>query len=311
MLMHYQYLKEIQDELCSINPFSNSISKFNELGYLLKCYHEIFANDKYEKALKYSVGFEGYVDNLLGLHNNLILGNVSFATFSTEKSVCNFKKQYYPPLINQSPVKNNCSFEKNMIISSPNKSGKTTILKTTTINIIFSQQVGAGFFETAEIMPYTHIHSYLNIPDTSGRDSLFQAESRRCKEIIDIIIKDNNPLKYRHFCIFDELYSGTNPQEASQSGYAFLKYLSSFNNVNFILTTHYFSICKKFIKSSGIQNYKMVVNVLDNGEFEYTYKIKKGISKMKGGVRVLKDMDYPSEIINTIENNSKSSKKQI
>jgi len=38
-----------------------------------------------------------------------------------------------------------------------------------------------------------------------------------------------------------------------------------------------------------------------DGTFNYTYKIKKGISNLKGGVRVLKDMDYPQHIINTIE----------
>jgi DNA mismatch repair ATPase MutS len=55
----------------------------------------------------------------------------------------------------------------------------------------------------------------LNIPDSSGRDSLFQAESRRCKEIIDIINKDKT---HRHFCIFDELFSGTNPVETTKAG---------------------------------------------------------------------------------------------
>jgi DNA mismatch repair protein MutS len=141
----------------------------------------------------------------------------------------------------------------------------------------------------------------LNIPDTSGRDSLFQAESRRCKEIIDNI-KLNSDSKCRHFCIFDELYSGTNPEEASKAGHAFLKYLNGFSNVNYILTTHYFAICNKFKKSKQVQNYKMEVNVLKDGTFEYTYKIKKGVSKIKGGIRVLKDMDYPDEIIDTIEN---------
>jgi DNA mismatch repair ATPase MutS len=46
----------------------------------------------------------------------------------------------------------------------------------------------------------------------------------------------------------------------------------------------------------------MDVGVLSDGNFKYTYKMKKGISKIKGGVRVLKDMDYPDEIIKTIEN---------
>jgi DNA mismatch repair ATPase MutS len=101
--------------------------------------------------------------------------------------------------------------------------------------------------------------------------------------------------------MFDELYSGTNPTEASKAGYAFLEYLQQYSNVDFILTTHYLSICKKFKGSSNVQNYKMVVNINTDETFKYTYKIKKGISKLKGGLRVLKDMDYPQHIINTIE----------
>ena len=101
--------------------------------------------------------------------------------------------------------------------------------------------------------------------------------------------------------MFDELYSGTNPNEASNAGYAFLEYLQHYSNVKFILTTHYLFICKKFKGSANVQNYKMVVNVKPDGTFKYTYKIKKGISNLKGGLRVLKDMDYPEDIINTIE----------
>jgi hypothetical protein len=302
VIIHRNYLLELQADLATITSFEKSMTKFGEVGYMLKCYYRIHSHVNYENGIRYACGFEGFINNLLGVHENINRNKISFAKLCHGSS-CEFKSQYYPPLMDESPVKNNCSFDKNMIISSPNKSGKTTILKTTTINIIFTQQFGCGFYGSAKLAPYTHIHSYLNIPDTSGRDSLFQAESRRCKEIIDII-NTNIGSQYRHFCIFDELYSGTNPEEASKAGYAFLKYLANYSNVNFILTTHYFSICKKFRKSSFIQNYKMEVNILENGTFEYTYKIKKGISKIKGAVRVLKDMDYPDEIIQTIENNS-------
>ena len=41
------------------------------------------------------------------------------------------------------------------------------------MNIILSQQIGYGFYEKAEIKPYDYLHCYLNIPGTSGRDSLF------------------------------------------------------------------------------------------------------------------------------------------
>lgn len=298
------HLRRLNSELQFINPFSNSMKKLNEIGYMLKCFYKLYSDSEYTSALRFSMGFEGYINNLMGVNENLTKGVVSFAKFETgasdETGGLELKQQYYPPLINEMPVKNTCKFDKNMIISSPNKSGKTTILKTTAINIIFSQQLGCGFYSSARMVPYTHIHSYLNIPDTSGRDSLFQAESRRCKEIIDVI-REQNSQATRHFCVFDELYSGTNPEEASKAGHAFLSYLSRFENVNFILTTHYFSICKKFKTSDKIQNYKMDVRVSEDGTFKYTYKVKKGISKIKGGIRVLKDMDYPKEILDLVE----------
>ena len=311
-------LKCLQEEIRGVYPFEFSISKFHDVGYMLKCYYSLHSNPQYESCLSYSVGFEGYMNNLLGVYENVSKGNVSFATFAESSHSGNevdlsgnevdisgnthyFKQQYYPPLVHENPVKNNCSLHKNIILSAPNKAGKTTILKTTTLNIIFSQQVGCGFYESAKFIPYTHIHSYLNIPDTSERDSLFQAESRRCKEILDVIQANKGNAKSRHFCIFDELYSGTNPDEASRAGYAFLEYLTKYRNVTFLLTTHYLSICRKFKTSTKIQNYKMDVRVLSNGTFEYTYKMKKGISKIKGAVRVLKDLEYPAEIIRTIE----------
>ena len=293
-------LYDMKQELSDIYIFEKNLKKFNTTGYMLQCYYKLYSNPVYENSIRYSVGFHGYIDNLLGIHKNIQSKIISYATFD-DKQTCSFKKQYYPGLTNENPVKNDCNFEKNMIISAPNKGGKTTILKSTALNIIFSQQVGCGFYTSATITPFTHIHSYLNIPDTSGRDSLFQAESRRCKEIIDTINQFSDS-KFRHFCLFDELYSGTNPAEASKAGYAFLEYLQQHPNVKFILTTHYLTICKKFKQSNIIQNYKMVVNVNPDGSFEYTYKIKKGISKMKGGVRVLKDMNYPDHIIKTIEN---------
>jgi hypothetical protein len=301
MRTHCHRLTRLRDELQNIQPFSNTFTKFGEMGYLLKCFYKLHANVEYHESLQYSFGFEGYVNNLLGVYTNLENGHVSFAEFDISGN-CRIEKQYYPPLVGTGVVKNNCSFEKNIIISSPNAGGKTTMIKTTTINIIFSQQVGCGFYTKCVMQPYTHIHSYLNIPDTSGRDSLFQAESRRCKEIIDVIHSNQDPEKYRHFCIFDELYSGTNPVEATKSAYAFLLYLSKFSNVHFILTTHYITICKKFRKSLQIQNYKMDVENLDDGGLKYTYKMKKGISKIEGAVKILEQMEYPGEILDIIRN---------
>jgi DNA mismatch repair ATPase MutS len=298
---HSNVLKEYYDMLHNIEPSNYLISKIGNVGYMLQCYYELHSNQRYEYSIRYSFGFEGFIDNIRGVSRNCSDGHISPATFDKTKS-CKFKKQYYPSHMEETKcIKNNCDLDKNLIITGPNASGKTTLLKSTTINVICSQQLGYGFYASAVINPYTHIHSYINIPDTSERDSLFQAESRRCKEIIDSINSNLIDDGCRHYCIIDELYSGTNPDEATKSGIAFLKYLSKYDNVDFILTTHYNKICTKLRKHNSIRNHKMDVIQEDNGKLKFTYKMKKGISKIQGAAFILEDMDYPEEIINQIK----------
>ena len=167
-------------------------------------------------------------------------------------------------------------------------------------------------------------HCYLNIPDTSGRDSLFQAESRRCKEILDCITANSTK---RHFGIFDELYSGTNPYEAVASAYGYIHHISGMKNVDFMLTTHYISLCELFEPSTAkeeekkkrkdkkdnkskskdknggnpnIRNLHMKTTIGESGtDHVYHYKVVHGISKVRGGLKVLVDLNYPDEIIQT------------
>ena len=214
------------------------------------------------------------------------------STKPTSKNVTKFKNLYYPP--HDTPIKNNVTIDKKIIITGPNAAGKTTVIKSTLMNIILSQQIGYGYYEMAEIRPYDYLHCYLNIPDTSGRDSLFQAESRRCKEILDCLEKNSDKT---HFCIFDELYSGTNPYEAVASAYGYIDYLSNMKNVDLMLTTHYIELCKNLKTNNHVKNYHMSVNIIDDHNVEYLYKFKKGISTIKGGIKVLHDLEYPEAII--------------
>jgi len=315
-LMKYSnILKFVHCELSPITPFTVSFSKLSGVGYMLKCYYLLYSTKEYMDAIQFSFGFEGYIDNMKGVHTNWKKGNISTATFAGKSPGLTLTNQYYPSYDTKTAVKNTVklgggeatySLPKGIIITGPNASGKTTLLKTTALNIIFSQQIGMGYYSVCHMKPYKYIHSYLNIPDTSGRDSLFQAEARRCKEIIDSIHSSKEG--DNHFCMFDELYSGTNPVEASKASYAFLNYLTEFKNVHFMLTTHYNCVCKKIIKKrlTNIKNYKMDVkeNVQVGGgkELEYTYKMVKGISNVEGAINVLKTLDYPQKIIEFFEN---------
>lgn len=299
---HKNNIANIRLHISKVSEFALTPSKVLEFGELLKIFYIIHSNVTFEKTFQFCIGFEGYIDNIHNIHNLYSTNHLAFAKFGDSYN-CKINNQIYPPLYSSdNSIKNSVDLSSNAIITGPNASGKTTAIKSTLINIILTQQFGLGFYESCYINPYTHLHSYINIPDTSNRDSLFQAESRRCKDIIDIILANSNPNKYRHFCIFDELYSGTNPIEAPKAGYAFLKYLNKFKHVNLILTTHYFFICKKFKKSNKITNYQMQVLLHDKQNHEFTYKMIPGVSELKGAIKILKDMDYPDEIIKTFEN---------
>ena len=273
-----------------------NFSKIKEIGYVFKCFYELHTDKIYDDTIMYSLGFNGYMDCLKGLQQNILERKINFALFIDDSKKSVLENSYYASLKNSNPIKNTVKFKKNMIITGPNASGKTTILKSTLINILFSQQFGCGFYDSAKIKPFNHIHCYLNIPDTSGRDSLFQAEARRCKEILDAI--SVSP-KENHLCAFDELYSGTNPEEAEQSATSFMKYITKYKNVSCLLTTHFIKICKKLEKSKTIMNYKMLTEK-DNNDLIYKYILTEGISDIKGGLIVLKQMNYPKEIIDAV-----------
>jgi energy-coupling factor transporter ATP-binding protein EcfA2 len=329
-------MREMIAEYTQINPSTSffSLKKISQVGHLMKCFYQLYNKKEFLDTLQYTFGFNGYLANLTGLCENIKQRNVGkwqaatktkkekngkkkIAETSTSKAITSksitsksitskaeaadaiFKNAYFPSLVNANPVKNSYEMNKHILITGPNAAGKTTILKTTLFNIILSQQVGYGFYETAHFNLYDSIHCYINIPDTSARDSLFQAEARRCKEILNKVMQETNK---RHFCVFDELYSGTNPYEAIGSAYAFLTFLTKYPNVNFILTTHFLEVCKRLEKDLGdkIHNYHMQIDTHDINNFKYLYQLVRGISTIKGGVKVLRDLDYPVEIIDNM-----------
>ena len=308
---HRTVCKHMKREFDKVSPNKVSITKLRQIGFTMKCFYQLYNHRQFHETLIYTFGLNGYIDNMNGIIQNMREKNVNSCKF--KKGITKFEKAYFPSLVNENPVKNTYKLDKHLIITGPNAAGKTTLLKTTIFNIIISQQIGFGFYTKATINPYDMIHCYINIPDTSGRDSLFQAEAKRCKDILNHIMdkndKDqsegekfsNNKKKdqtKRHFCVFDELYSGTNPYEAIGSAYAYLKFLNKHDNVNFVLTTHFLDLCRRLEKEKELHNFHMKIET-DNNDFKYTYKLEEGISTIKGGVKVLNDLKYPPEIIET------------
>jgi len=301
---HAQTLSALHDEIKNVMPFKLTLANVSNIGTIMKLYYRFHCDENVKNAICYTFGFNAYVEHISGLTDLIQSKKIVACAFlsPTSTSSCKektyFKASYYAPLMNERVVKNNIKLNKKMTITGPNAAGKTTLIKSTLLNIIFSQQFGYGFYKKARLVPYEFVHSYLNIPDTSGRDSLFQAESRRCREIISCLVKHKTK---RHFCIFDELYSGTNPYEAIASAYGFIKYVNTFDNVDLLLTTHYSKLCK-LLEAERVENMHMKIERDEQDTIRYTYKLGKGISCVKGGIKVLEDLDYPIEIIADTKN---------
>ena len=290
MYPHKEYCMNLLAELDVITEFDikRLHTKSSQIGYIMKYFYEFHINKDIQNTIEFSLGLNSFMEHMNGINK---LSREKFINKCKLGKATKMKNAYFPYLMYNQPVKNDIDLSKNIAITGPNASGKTTILKTVLFNLIFSQSFGYGFYSDAKISPYNHIHCYLNIPDTSGRDSLFQAEARRCKEILESL-EDGK----KHFCIFDELFSGTNPTEACASSYGFIKYLINQKNIDFILTTHLTDLCKKL--EPIMDNNHMDVTKLDDFNFKYTYQMGRGISSVRGGLKVLYDLHYPEYILN-------------
>jgi ABC-type iron transport system FetAB ATPase subunit len=279
----------------SFNP-----AKIAYIGYTLKQYYLIYSSSLIEDTLLFSFGFNSYLENMQNISSLYKSKKIHKATVvSSNKPMLKYKNIFNPITSSNNIIKNSINIKNNKIITGPNASGKTTLIKTLMVNTIITQQFGFGFYDKATVSPFDFFHCYINIPDTSSRDSLFQAEARQCLDIINKI--SNNPHN-KHLCIFDELFSGTNPYEAISSGKSYLEYISNFKTVRLLLTTHFVELCEKLNKNTRITNINMETKTIDNN-LVYTYKIKKGISSIKGGINVLKNLNFPNTIITeTIKN---------
>ena len=300
LITHCSLLKEMY---FLIHPYTYTSTLFSfssmfQWGEIMHTFYQFHKREEYHETMLYSFGFHGFLENLHGLHAKLQSRQMNFGKISKKKKTV-MKKCYYPSIL-ENPVKNDITLadvSQNIIITGPNASGKTTLIKSCFINIILSQTWGCGYYSSCHFNPFDELHCYLNIPDTSGRDSLFQAECRRCKQIIDAI--DKTPEK-RHFCMFDELYSGTNPFESSKSVAGFMDYIIKKPNVTCMLTTHFTDVCSILEKTKKITNYQMNTIVSNDMDFTYTYRLVKGISQVQGGKKILRDMNYPIEILDYI-----------
>lgn len=327
MRLPYETLQQMVGELETLESTFSVRRSIWQMGGMMQQLYQFHQRDSYACAMEYSFQLNGYVGIMHQLSDKIGQHKLTKAVFVKRQKKPVMKQMVYPKFINQQQgqqqgqekqekqgkqenliVSNSCNLSKynHLILTGANASGKTTVLKTIMINVLYSQQFGYGCFAKCKLHPFDYFHCYLNIPDTSNRDSLFQSEARRCKEIIDCIQSTTHKT---HLCILDELYSGTNVEEAVVSGCAFMRWMSKQPHVCTILTTHFTDMCVKLQNNNKnnnknnkdkplITNMQMVSTINPTtGSLNHSYQMIKGISTVKGGIDVLHQLEYPQELL--------------
>jgi DNA mismatch repair protein MutS len=201
----------------------------------------------------------------------------------------------HPCLNKDNVVKNNININNNIIITGPNAGGKSTFIKTLLINVLLSQTICISTSDSCSLTPFKKINSQINVPDTKGHESLFEAEMHRCLYNLKELEKTNK--NEFTFIIMDEIFNSTNPVEGIAAAYAIVKKISEYKNCILIFTTHTIYRTKLAKTTNRFINYKMNV-VIDGENISFPYKLIKGLSKQYIALELLKQNGFDEQIIN-------------
>ena len=184
--------------------------------------------------------------------------------------------------------------KQNCILTGPNGSGKSSFLKTILINIILAQSLGIVPASSLVLSPFKYISSYLNIADSQGKESLFQAEMSRCHNHLEKLKELENEDKGFSFNIMDEIFVSTNYFEGVSGAYGVIKSIEGFKKSLNIITTHFDILTKDEYKLPSYCFKYFTIN--DDGTKDY--KIRDGVNKKHCALSLLKDKGFDDELCN-------------
>lgn len=196
-------------------------------------------------------------------------------------------EEIYHPLID-TPIKNSLNMRKNILLTGSNASGKSTFVKSITINIILGQSI------------HTCAAKRMVIPDAgvitsmAVRDDILSGESYYMKEIkyLKRMIEKSNGERMV-ICGIDEILRGTNTMERVAASIAILDYLCR-KNCLIMVASHDLELAK--ILADKYENYYFC-ETLKEGDILFDYKLRKGISNSHNAIQLLQAVGFPDEIV--------------
>lgn len=279
----------MKDKLCKMREKYGVGASFGEVVVLHRDYR-----DDFSFLLAYMGTMDVYVATVGLMKEGFVLPQF---VKDAKKPLLRIKKMWHPELgtaANQ--VCNNVKFDGNalQVLTGPNKAGKSTYMKTSLVCTWLAQSLGVCPAISVKLTPFEKVFWYTNIPDTLGKESLFEAELKRCYEVYHTIT--NNPDRF-YFSIIDELFTGTNPIEGEAATYAIANNFARAPNSLFILSTHFSNVANKFVATAVPVSYCRFDACLVNEKYVFDYILRSGISKQHIALGLLKENGFSEQVV--------------
>lgn len=170
-----------------------------------------------------------------------------------------------------------------LFLTGANMAGKSTLIKSIGSSV-FLAHIGMGVpAESMRLTLFDGLLSNINVVDNIAKgESFFFNEVQRIKNTIE---KINTGKKW--LVLIDELFKGTNVQDAMKCSLTVIKGLIKIKNSLFILSTHLYEIGDELKTYPNISFRYFETNVKDD-QLEFSYQLKDGISNDRLGYVILK-----------------------
>jgi len=211
--------------------------------------------------------------------------NLSFPEFTETEQPLVYTKGLYHLLLHQ-PVAYNIEMnpEHNFLfLTGANMAGKSTFIKSVG-SAVFLAHLGMGVpAAEMKLTLFDGLLTNINVVDNIAKgESFFFNEVQRIKNTIQ---KINNGRKW--LVLIDELFKGTNVQDAMKCSATVIKGLIKIKNSLFILSTHLYEIGDELKVYPNI-SFKYFETNVKGDQLEFSYQLKDGISNDRFGYLILK-----------------------
>jgi DNA mismatch repair ATPase MutS len=170
-----------------------------------------------------------------------------------------------------------------LFLTGANMAGKSTLIKSVGASV-FLAHIGMGVPATSmRLTMFDGLISNINVVDNIAKgESFFFNEVQRIKNTIQ---KINDGRKW--LVLIDELFKGTNVQDAMKCSTTVIKGLIKIPNSLFILSTHLYEIGEELKHFPNISFRYFETDVKDD-QLHFSYQLKEGISNDRIGYVILK-----------------------